>query len=149
MDWKRRLADNLTVEAQAYGYTLTIWGAGAILISANGVPDPLSIFAYVGGALAGYGALVVVAFDGVFAEREPGEDTALFAASTVHVVATLGNLVVTYAFAVASARLDLPAPLAFFLVGAQATATYNLFLLLEDYVVRQMELLGESGEPGD
>ncbi len=149
MEWKRRLAENLTAEAQAYGYTLTIWGAGAILVSAYGVPDPPIVFLYVGGALLGYGTLAAVAFDSLFARREAGSDTTLLAASTVHVVATLGNLVVSYAVVDASSRLALPAAVAFFAVGAQATATYNVLLLLEDYVVRRIEVLEESGEPGD
>lgn len=147
MDLSDRLASNLTAEAQAYGYTLTIWGAGALLVAAYGVPDPTAVFLYVSGALVGFGALAAVAFSGLFERRAPGEAT-LFVASMVHVAATVGNLVVSYLAVVAARRAGLPAGATFFLVGAQATATYNLLLLLEEYAVERVRWL-EADETRD
>jgi hypothetical protein len=146
MDWTRRLAHNLSAEAQAYGYTLTIWGAGAILIGVYDVPEPPEILLFVGGALVGYGGLAAVAFDSLLDSRATEAEATLAVASAVHVVSTLGNLVVSYAVVVAASRASLPSAVAFTVVGAQATVTYNLLLLMEDYLVRQMELLEESGE---
>lgn len=51
MDARQRLAQNLTSESEAYGYTLTIWGTGAILINQFGTPGMTQISLYVGGAL--------------------------------------------------------------------------------------------------
>jgi hypothetical protein len=136
MEWKHRLAHNLSAEAQAYGYTLTIWGAGAILIGVYGIPDPPSIFLFVGGALLGYGALAALAFDSLLGSREQQDDTTLVVASAVHVVATVGNLALSYAVVVLASRTGVPDPGAFALVGAQATSTYNVLLLLEDYLVQ-------------
>lgn len=149
MDFADRLAGNLTAEAQAYGYTLTVWGAGAMLVSAYGPPDVTSVFLYVSGALVGFGALAAVAFGGLFERRDSSPSSTLLAASTIHVAATLGNLAVSYAAVVAARGVELPASWTFFLVGVQATATYNLLLLLEEYVVRRARGMGAGGSGDD
>jgi hypothetical protein len=64
MDPTKRLASTLRSESSAYGYTLTIWGAGALTIHEYGMPGELSVFAYVGGALLGFAALSWFAFEG-------------------------------------------------------------------------------------
>ena len=52
MNLREQLARNLTAESEAYGYTLTIWGGGSILINQYGTPTISRIFFYIGGALA-------------------------------------------------------------------------------------------------
>ncbi len=43
-----------------YGYTLTIWGAGALCIGRFGLPTPPEAFEFVGGASVAYFGLAVV-----------------------------------------------------------------------------------------
>lgn len=43
-----------------YGYTLTIWAAGALCIRRFGLPDLAEVFLFVGGGTIGYGSLALV-----------------------------------------------------------------------------------------
>jgi hypothetical protein len=134
MEYRRRLAANLASESEAYGYTLTIWGSGALLIHAYGVPGVARILSFVAGALAGFGLLAAVAFEGFSTQLNVEESPSSLVVSAIHVLSTGGAL------AAVSLFLDvIPQgwPLAtFFAVGALATTTYNLLLLLEAVAVR-------------
>ncbi len=59
--------------------------------------------------------------------------TQIRATSFVHVVATLGNLLVSYLLTFALHGL-----VAFLVVGVQTTFTYNVLLLPEEYVAHLM-----------
>jgi len=137
MDAPETLARNLAAESRAYGYTLTIWGAGALLIANDGVPTFLQVFLYVGGALAGFALLAYAAFSGLLTTEEVEREASLTVVSLVHVVATFGNLLVTHLLIV---LLDsrVPASATFLLVGLQATVGYNLLLLLEQALSRTL-----------
>jgi hypothetical protein len=142
MDWEQRLTGNLTTESEAYGYTLTIWGAGAILLNQYSTPTIAQIFLYIGGGLLGFGALALLAFDELFARKQPDGSQQLLVASTIHVIATGGNLVVAYLLVLAlRSYTALPEMAGFLLVGFQATVTYNLLLLGEVLLVRLAPLL--------
>ncbi|WP_233553896.1 hypothetical protein [Halococcus sp. IIIV-5B] len=71
-------------------------------------------------------------------ERER-EGQGVAAASMVHILATGGNLVVSYALVVLVERVGLPEPVPFVLVGFQTTCLYNVFLLFEHAVVGVFE----------
>ncbi|WP_231186213.1 hypothetical protein [Haladaptatus sp. DYF46] len=51
-----QLARSLLSESKAYGYTLTIWGGGAILMNQYGSPRIVEIFLYI----LGYGILAAL-----------------------------------------------------------------------------------------
>lgn len=52
----------LSRQANAYGFTLVIWGTGALATWQLGKPDPADVFAYLGGALLSVSAAVAAAF---------------------------------------------------------------------------------------
>lgn len=58
----RALRFALSRQASAYGFTLTVWGAGALAIERLGGPDPAEVFAFVGGALVAAVIIVALAF---------------------------------------------------------------------------------------
>lgn len=134
MEYRTRLAANLASESEAYGYTLTVWGSGALLIHTYSVPGVARILSFVAGALAGFGLLAALAFEGFSAEMRVEESPSSLVVSAIHVVSTGGAL------AVVSLVVDVVPeqwPLAtFFAVGALATVTYNVLLLLEAVAVR-------------
>jgi len=136
MDYRAHLAANLASESEAYGYTLTIWGSGALLIHAYSVPDVARISAFVAGALVGFGVLAGLAFQGFTAEMAVGDSPSSLVVSAIHVLSTGGAL------AAVSLLLELTQggpPLAiFFAVGALATVAYNSFLLLEAVATRAL-----------
>jgi hypothetical protein len=52
----------LANQANAYGFTLVVWGTGALAIWQLGKPDPADVFAYLGGALVAVSLIVAVVF---------------------------------------------------------------------------------------
>lgn len=135
MEPSQRLARNLVSESKAYGYTLTIWGSGEILVEHYGLPNLARIALYVGGALIAMAVLALVAFGGLLTEQERPEGHRRLAASMVHVAATGGSLLLSYLIAVGSRRL-LPPGVVFVLIGFAATFLYNVLLVFEDVVAR-------------
>jgi hypothetical protein len=89
---RTRLEADLVAESEAYGYTLSVWGAGAPLVHAFGVPGVERAVAHVAGALVGFAGLALLAFRGLSAEGSPSS----LVASTVHGVAT--GVLVTVAY---------------------------------------------------
>ena len=142
-----RLAENLTGESKAYGYTLTIWGGGSLTIAQYQTPNALQIFLYVGGALAAFAALAVIAFDELFEDTGAGADQKLVIASMVHVLATVGNLALTYVLIIAMKSAGFPAAAVFAVVGFEGTFTYNAMLLLEDRLAEVVTWLGRRAKP--
>jgi hypothetical protein len=134
MEPRKRLEANLVSESEAYGYTLSIWGAGALLIHAFGVPGVERALVYVGGALVGFGALAVVAFQGLSTEASVKESPPSLVVSTIHVVATGGTLATVHLLLVLVG--DGRPLVVFFLAGVLATVVYNLLLLIEESAVR-------------
>lgn len=138
MEPSKRLARNLVAESKAYGYTLTIWGGGAILVAHYGTPDIVRVAAYVGGALVAMALLAAVAFGGLLAEQRQPEGERPPVASMVHIVATGGSLLVSYLVSVGG-QGRLPPALVFSLVGFLGTALYNTLLVFEDSLGRVVE----------
>jgi hypothetical protein len=136
MDWRQQLARNLSAEAEAYGYTLSVWGGGAILIHRYSMPNVDQVYAYVGGALLGFAVLALLAFRCLFGRREVGEDRQLVVASMLHVVSTLVNLALSHFLVVTTSSTPLPTTVAFAIVGFQVTVGYNLLLLVESFLAR-------------
>lgn len=138
MEPSKRLARNLVAESKAYGYTLTIWGGGAILVAHYGTPNIVQVAAYVGGALVAMALLAVVAFGGLLTEQRRPEGERPPAAAMVHIAATGGSLLVSYLVSVGG-QGRLPPALVFSLVGFLATALYNALLVFEDTLGRAVE----------
>ena len=144
MDPRRRLATNLQSESTAYGYTLTVWGAGALLIAEYGSPDPLQVFLYVGGALLGFATLALTAFRRPLSSTDLEDESDMVAISTVHLVATLGNLTFIYVLVRGAGAAALDSTVAFPLVGFVATVTYNVAMLLERGLSERLPSLADS-----
>ena len=51
--------------AAPYGYTLSIWAAGAALVSVHGIPKTLAALAFVGGAVLGFAFVGALAYGGI------------------------------------------------------------------------------------
>lgn len=146
MDLQEELAQNLTAESEAYGYTLSIWGGGAILINQYGTPNVTQVFLYVSGALAAFMVLAVIAFRHLFANHETTVNRQLIIASMIHLVATLGSLGLTYLIAKTTFTSVLTENMGFFLTGFQLTLTYNLLVLLERAFAQTITLFDLSPE---
>ncbi len=127
MDMFERLREKITKESHAYGYTLTVWASGALLLTGDFNISHTSILMYIFGAVIGFLVLAVIAFKELLAEIEP-DDNKLIVVSMVHLLAALGTVYIAHLF-----TKVLSGYTAFFVIGVNATFTFNIFLLLEDY----------------
>lgn len=134
MNTERQLAQNITSESKAYGYTLSIWGGGSILSHVYGSPSLLQTFLYVTGALVAFALILVVVFDELLVDASLGSQIPV--PSMVHLVAVLGTLGLGLLVAQWIARSGLLARTGFLLVGFQVTLTYNLLLPVETAVIK-------------
>lgn len=64
------LRSTVVATASPYGYTLTIWTSGAVLMHARGLPSTLDAVLYMVGAVVGYAVIGLIAFRGLTA-RSP------------------------------------------------------------------------------
>lgn len=135
MKAREQLAINLTDTSKAYGYTLAVWGSGAVLIGRYGFPEPLYVMAYTFGAVAGFGILALMVYGTVFKEVTDLKEDTLLVATMLHFIAALGTIALSAGIAEVIAS-----PLhGFLLVGINATGSYNVGLLVEAVLYRELE----------
>lgn len=135
MDSSRRLRINLTDESKAYGYTLCIWGSGAVLIGNFGIPSTQQVLLYALGAVIGFAVLAGAVYRGLLKEVSREQDDQLMVASMVHFLAALGTISLTVLLT------PYPAEAAFFLAGANATVSYNMLMLAEVFLAEELQTL--------
>lgn len=146
MNTTQRLAANLTSETKAYGYTLTIWSAGTLLVTTYDTPTVAEVFLFVFGALAGFGALTAIVFRELFTDVAAGGEHEVMAASMIHFVATGGTLCANFLLVVIGSRLGLVPGFVFVLVGFLSTVAYNALLLAEEAAARLATSAVDSSE---
>lgn len=130
MDTIELLRKNVTQGSASYGYTLCIWGSGALLFTRFDL-IPKFIFSYISGALVGFALLAFMAFKDLFTRIEPREEI-LIVVSMVHFIGALGTIYVSYLL-ISIFTGNIHPWGVFFLVGINATFTFNLLLLVEHY----------------
>lgn len=108
-----------------YGYTLSIWTSGSLLIAAHGLPNLVQALSFMLGSVTGYGLVGRLAFGNLGEpEGEMGRAPALW--GNVHILSIGGTILASYP---ASHLLD--GYLAWFATGFVATAAYLLLLAVE------------------
>lgn len=131
MDTLEQLRENLTEESKAYGYTLSVWGAGALLLNAYPFGH-LKILVYILGAVVGFGLLSFLAFKGFFKSVDAKHVDKFIVASMIHILASLGNVFLSWVLIIllqgAMAEIWI-----FFVVGIHVTFSYNVLLLVEEW----------------
>ena len=55
----------VAASAAPYGYTISIWSSGAVLMQSHGTPHVAEVFAFVAGALTGFGLMGLLARGGL------------------------------------------------------------------------------------
>ena len=76
MDYRHHLRAVVAASAAPYGYTLTLWTAGAVTTHAEGLPSALDALLLLAGAVTGFAGVAAFAYggiNGVFAPRTRGE----------------------------------------------------------------------------
>ncbi len=123
-NYVRALRFGLSGQANAYGFTLVIWGTGGLAASQLGKPHPADIFAYIGGVLLSMGLAVTLAFGAwrPFEEEQPSRRPF----SAIHLVSVPAATAAGWAV-----TLVLDGIAGFFLASFIAVAAYQLLLASE------------------
>jgi hypothetical protein len=84
--YRRRLRVIVGSSAGPYGFTLATWSAGAVLMSAHGIPSLLAILTFIAGAVLGFGFVGLLAFGGLekHFDEDHGDPPSYGAASTCY-----------------------------------------------------------------
>ena len=123
--FKRSLRSALASEAKAYGFTLVIWGTGAMVVGNQGFPSPFQVFAFVGGALTAMALVLMIAFGDL---RRPWreEDPERYAFGAIHIVSVVSALLVAWG----SSGIVFGTAV-FFIVPFLAVLTHQMVLAVE------------------
>lgn len=147
MKFMKQLRDNITEESIAYGYTLAIWGSGALLLNSFQT-NPIDIISFVTGGVTGYAILALIAFRGLVKEVKVEKDEDFIVSSMIHTFASLGTVIVNYLIITSGSNIG--QPLTYFVVGANTTFLYNIMLMAESYISQDVFRLEErlsGGKP--
>ncbi|MFB6115928.1 MAG: hypothetical protein ABEK10_00295 [Candidatus Nanosalina sp.] len=134
MKFSRKLRDNITDESVAYGYTLTVWGSGALLISSHNI-NPHLIMSYVIGGVTGFAALALLAFRGFVKEVGIEHENNFIVASMIHILASFGTVAINY---LVIGHTGLQDVFLFALIGVNTTLIYNIMLMAEYYLSKDI-----------
>lgn len=140
--YRRHLRAVVAASAAPYGYTLTVWTAGAVTTHAEGgFPSALDALLLLAGAAAAFGAVGAFAFGGINGVLAPSTRGAVRVWGGMH-VPSVGTsiLLVGLITRIASGVVVWP------LVGFTATATYLLVIGLQFWLATQR---GQTEEPAD
>lgn len=136
MELRSQLRRNITGESLAYGYTLAIWGSGALLLNSFDTL-PFDVLAFVFGGVAGFTALAFLAFRTFVGQVEYAKNEDFVVASTIHIFGSLGTVLVNYAI-ITQAPASIQKEVIFLLVGFNATFLYNIMLLVEEIISKDI-----------
>jgi hypothetical protein len=126
VDYRHHLRAVVAASAAPYGYTLTVWTAGAVTSHAQGLPSALDALLLLAGAVTGFavvGAFAYGGINGVLAPRMRGEIRVWGGLHLPSVGSSI--LLVSVVTQVTHGRL------AWLLVGFTATSTYLLVIGLQ------------------
>jgi hypothetical protein len=131
------LGSTITASAAPYGYTLTIWSSGAILIRARGSPTVGDVFMFIAGALIGFDVLGAVARGALNREESPHrrQDRVL--------AATLDWIAVGAAAGAVALLAEIPSWVPWLIAPLLATIVYMLAAAL------QLSLVALGGRASD
>lgn len=123
---RRDLADALRGERRAYGFTMLVWGTGAILIGSRGSPGVSGVAAYLGGIVVAMAIVLLVDAGGARAAL-PTSRGSHAAASAIHLLAPAAGI----AAGVASGLAVPGIPGCYFVAGCVACLVFQVGLMIE------------------
>ncbi|MFB6182619.1 MAG: hypothetical protein ABEI78_01000 [Candidatus Nanohaloarchaea archaeon] len=134
------LRDKLTDESVAYGYTLTVWGSGAMLITQSNI-TPTTVLSL--GGTIGYGLLSLIVFKSFFTEMKKEKNKKYLVASATHILASLGAVFISFLL-IKTLPNTMNLTTQAFIIGANSTITYNLGLLTEELISKDLYQLEKT-----
>ncbi len=139
-DYRNRLRTTVGASAAPYGYTLSTWTTGAVLVRAHGIPNFLETLGFVVGAVLGFAFTVLVAFGGLTRHFDPAHnDTPVIWGSFHFFSVGLAIGMATLVAFLANNAVPWPNLVAWPLGGFLYTATYLLMAAAESYIAYRWE----------
>jgi hypothetical protein len=126
VDYRRHLRAVIAASAAPYGYTLTIWTAGAVTTHAEGIPSALDAMLLLAGAVAAFGAIGAFAYGGVNSPLVPGARGQIRIWGGIH-LPSVGASILLVALVNSLVHGHAVWPV----VGFTATATYLLVITVQ------------------
>lgn len=126
-NYRSALRAVIASESRAYGFTLIVWGTGALAIHRHGLPDSTGTVAYLGGLLGGIVLVALMAFGDPHATWRPSAESRRYAGGMIHLASVSGAVAAGWL----SAALVVPTWPAFLSAGASASIVYQLVLAVE------------------
>jgi hypothetical protein len=122
--YREHLRSVVAASAAPYGYTLTLWTAGAVTShAAHAVPSAVDAVLLLTGAVVGFGAVGAYAFDGINRVLAPGERAEVRVWGGMH-LPSVGSSIALVTIITSSLHGHLVWPV----VGFTATTTYLLVI---------------------
>ncbi len=125
-EYLRSLRAAVGGETKSYGFTLVVWGTGALSISQHGSLTRLDVVALVGGVLGAMAVVILVTFGGPTEPRAP-LTLNRNAVGAIHLASVVGGLATAWAI---TSSVDSDA-WAYLTSGFAAILVYQLLLGLE------------------
>lgn len=141
MNFLERLQENMKSESEAYGYTLSVWGSGALLLQGFNL-QASHIFLFVLGGVIGFGLLAYTAFKGLKNSISSDNSENIITGSMIHILSALGTVLISYSVINFGSGLELSIIAG--LIGFNTTFSYNVLLLLEGLVYQDLFELEEK-----
>ena len=142
MELRKNLRKNITGESLAYGYTLAVWGSGALLLNSFSA-QPFDILTFVFGGVAGFCTLALIAFRSLVKEVEYDVSKNFIVSSTIHILASFGTVLTSYIL-ITKGNPAFSKEVIFLIVGFNSTFLYNIMLLIEEYLSEDLYRLEKS-----
>lgn len=123
---RRDLADALRGERRAYGFTMVVWGTGALLLGSRGSPGISGVAAYLGGIVVAMAIVLLVDAGGPTAAL-PSSRGSHPVASAIHLIAPAGGVAAGVACGLAVPGIAA----CYFVAGFVACVVFQLGLAIE------------------
>jgi hypothetical protein len=133
VDSRQALKKNVSDESLAYGFTLSVWGSGAVLLASVPEVTAKMVLSLGAGSVLSFGIISEVVFSSLLAGYEIQARQKRVVASMIHVLGAGVNVGVSYVMVRALEGLA-PYWAIFFGVGFHVMLTYNIMLLVEIYL---------------
>jgi len=131
MEPKDAMRKNISDESLAYGFTMSVWGSGAILLANSPEINPLSVLSFGMGSIISFALISEIVFSSLLTEYEIQGKQKRVVASMIHLLGAGVNIAFTYTVVqVTSFQRQW---ILFFTIGFSVMLVYNLMLLVEIY----------------
>jgi hypothetical protein len=144
MDYRHHLRAVVAASAAPYGYTLTLWTAGAVTSHTAGLPSALDALLLLAGAVSGFATVGAFAFGGINGVLAPGTRGEIRVWGGLHLPSVGSSILLVWLI-----NESVGGHLVWPIVGFTATATYLLVIGVQFWLATHRGHVAEPQEADD